>query len=170
MIKITIDSKNVEKGLNNLIRYIENNAVYGEAQEKIRILGHQTADFMIDTIKNNKHNPSRPDRKLEGAITAETLNTVGGIEVGIGRISKLISEAPHWELINDGGTYITKKTHVVPTDYFADPGEGFVIFKEGSSHTITGIDYVGQAIRNLDQELKIVMEKLGAKFISGMGK
>lgn len=170
MIKISIDSKNLEKGMNSLIRYIENNAVYGEAQEKIRILGHHTADYMKETINNERRNPKRPEDKLVNAITAETLNTVGGIEVGIGRISKLIAEAPYFELINDGGTYITKKTHVIPTDYFADPGNGFITFKEGSSHTITGIDYVGKAIRNLDNELRITMEKLGAKFIDGMKK
>ena len=34
-------------------------------------------------------------------------------------------------------------------------------------HWIQGIDYIGKAIRNLDQELKTVMEKLGAKFLGG---
>jgi len=167
MIRISVDWRG-KRGLENLIRYIKNSEVYGEAQEQIRILGHHTADYMVNVIKSEKHNPTRPDKKLENAIIAETLNTVGGIEIGIGRISKLIAEAPHWELINDGGVYITKETHVVPTTYFSDPGNGFVTFKEGSSHVIEGINYVGRAINNLDQELKIVMERLGAKFISGM--
>ena len=166
MIKINIEWQG-QKGLDNLIRYIDNNIVYGEAQEQVRILGHRTANNMRSTINTERLNPKRPDDKLVNAITAETLNTTGGIEVGIGRIAKLVAEAPYFELINNGGTYITKKTHVVPTTYFADPGSGFVTFKEGSSHTITGIDYVGKAIRNLDKELRIVMEKLGSKFING---
>jgi hypothetical protein len=166
MIKVTIDWAG-KKGLDNLIRYIENNAVYGEAQEAVRLLGHHTADSMRSTINNERRNPKRPDDKLVNAITAETLNTTGGIEVGIGRIAKLVAEAPYFELINDGGTYITKKTHVVPTTYFGDPGDGFVTFKEGSTHSITGIDYVGKAIRNLDKELRDVMEKLGSKFLGG---
>jgi hypothetical protein len=169
MIRISIDWRDGKK-FDNLIRYVENNLVYGEAQQGVRILGHHTADHMRETINSERKNPKRPDDKLVNAITAETLNTVGGIEMGVGRISKLVTEAPHWELINDGGTYITKKTHVVPTTYFADPGSGFVTFKEGSTHTITGIDYVGKAIRHLDTELKEMMSKLGAKFIGEMEK
>ena len=166
MIKVTIDWAG-KKGLDNLIRYIENNTVYGEAQEAMKILGHHTADNMRSTINTERKNPKRPDDKLVNAITAETLNTTGGIEVGIGRIATLVAQAPYFELINDGGTYITKKTHVVPTTYFGDPGDGFVTFKEGSSHTITGIDYVGKAIRNLDRELRDMMEKWGSKFLGG---
>ena len=169
MIKVTIDWRG-KKGLENLIRYIDNNLVYGKAQEQIRILGHRTADNMRETINSERHNPKRPDDKLVNAIIAETLNTTGGIEMGIGRISKLIAEAPYFELINDGGTYVTRKTHVVPTTYFADPGNGFVTFKEGSSHTIEGIDYVGKSIRNLDKELREMMSKWGANFLGGAAK
>jgi hypothetical protein len=169
MIRINIDFRDGKK-FDNLIKYIENNLIYGEAQEKIRILGHHTADNMRSNIETSRKNPARPDHKLENSILAETLNTTGGIEVGIGRIAKMVAEAPYWELINDGGTYVTKATHVVPTTYFADPGSGFVTFKAGSTHTIEGIDFVGRAIRNLDRELTEVMKKLGAEFIGGAKK
>ena len=169
MIKITIDWRDGKK-FDNLIRYIENNLVYAEAQESVRVLGHHCAQKMHEVINTERKNPARPDHKLENAIIAETLSTTGGVEVGIGRISTLIAEAPYFELIDVGGTYVTKQTHVVPTTYFADPGSGFVTFKEGSVHTITGIDYVGKAIRNLDNELRIMMEKWGAKFIGGAEK
>ena len=169
MIKLTVDFRDAKK-FDQLIRYIENNLVYAEAQEQVRVLGHHCADKMHEVINTERKNPARPDHKLENAITAETLSTTGGVEVGIGRISTLNAQAPYWEMINDGATYITKKTHIVPTTYFADPGSGFVTFKEGSSHTIEGIDYVGKAIRNLDQELREMIEKMGTKFISGMSK
>jgi hypothetical protein len=169
MIRVSIDWQG-EKGLDNLIRYIENNLVYAEAQEQVRVLGHHCADKMKEVIETERKNPARPDHKLENSIIAETLSTTGGVEVGIGRISTLNAQAPYWEMINDGATYVTKKTHVVPTTYFADPGTGFVTFKEGSSHVITGIDYVGKAIRNLDKELRDWMEKHGAKFLDGMSK
>jgi hypothetical protein len=166
MVRLTVDFRDAKK-FDQFIRYIENNLVYAEAQEQVRILGRHCADKMKEVINTERKNPVRPDHKLENAITAETLNTTGGVEIGIGRISTLNSEAPYWEMINDGATYITKKTHIVPTTYFADPGSGFVTFKEGSSHIIDGIDYIGKAIRNLDQELRTMMEKLGSKFISG---
>lgn len=169
MIRVTIDWKDGKK-FASLIRYIQNNQLYGETQEQIRVLGHHTADKMREVINTERKNPARPDHKLENAIIAETLNTVGGIDVGVGRISKLIAEAPHWELINDGGTYVTKETHVVPTTYFANPESEFVTFKAGSQHTIEGIDYVGKSIRNLDQELRIMMEKFGEKFLDGAKK
>jgi len=169
MIRVSIDWQG-KQGLDNLIRYIENNLIYGEAQEGVRIIAHHCADNMREVINTERKNPTRPDDKLINAITAEPLNTVGGIEMGIGRISTLIAEAPYFELINDGGTYVTKKTHVVPTTYFADPDSGFVTFKEGSSHTIEGINYVGIAIKKLDQELKVMMEKFGTKFINGAEK
>jgi hypothetical protein len=169
MIRISIDWKG-QKGFENLIRYIQDNTVYFEAQEQVRVLGHHCAQKMHEVINTERKNPARPDHKLENAIVAETLTTTGGVEVGIGRIATLVAEAPYFELINDGGTYVTKKTHVVPTTYFADPGSGFVTFKEGSSHVITGIDYIGKAIRHLDMELREMIEKMGTKFIGGAQK
>jgi hypothetical protein len=169
MIKVNIEWRG-KQGLDNLIRYIENNLVYGEAQAGVRLAAHHCADNMREVINTERKNPTRPDDKLVNAITAETLNTVGGIEMGVGRISTLKAEAPYFELIDAGGTYVTKKTHIVPTTYFADPGSGFVTFKEGSSHTIEGINYVETSIKKLDQELKVMMEKFGAKFINGAEK
>jgi len=164
MIHVHIDWQG-KQGLENLIRYIENNTVYFEAQEQIRVLGHHTADNMRDIINTERKRPTKASHKLDNAITAETLNTTGGIEMGIGRISTLNSQAPYWEMINSGATYTTKTKHIVP---FED-GE-FRTFKVGSTHVIDGIDFVGKAIRNLDQELRIMMEKLGATFISGAKK
>jgi len=169
MIRISIDWRG-KKGLENLIRYIESDTIISDLKEQVIALGQDTADNMKETINTERKNPARPDHKLENVITSEILNTTDGVEVGIGNIAKLKVEAPHFELIDVGGTYITKKTHVVPTTYFANAESDFVTFKEGSSHTITGIDYVGKAIRNLDKELKIMIEKLGAKFVGDAEK
>jgi hypothetical protein len=169
MIRITVDFKDAKK-FDSLIRYIGNNSLYFEAQESVRELGLQTADYMRNIINTERKNPARPDHKLENAIIAETLNTTAGIEVGIGRISTLIAQAPHWELINDGGVYITKETHVVPTTYFAERGSGFVTFKAGSSHVIEGIDYVGKSVRNLDKELTTMMKQWREKFLTEMSR
>ena len=164
MIKVSIDWHGKE-GLNNLIRYIENNLVYAQAQEDVRILGHHTADTMRSVINSERKRPAKASHKLDNAITSETLSTTGGVEVGIGRISTLNTEAPYWEMINDGASYTTKKQHIVP---FED-GE-FRTFKVGSTHVIEGIDFVGKAIRHLDEELKETMSKLGSKFINDMEK
>jgi hypothetical protein len=120
---------------------------------------------MRNTINSARKRPSKASHALDNAITAETLSTTGGVEVGIGRISKLNQEAPYWEMINSGASYTTRIKHIVP---FED-GE-FRTFKVGSTHVIEGIDFVGRSIRNLDQELKVVMIKLGASFIEGVKK
>jgi hypothetical protein len=164
MIRISIDWQG-KQGLDNLIRYIENNSVYGEAQERIRILGHKTADNMRTTINEERKRPSKASHKLDESITAETLNTVGGVEMGIGRISTLNTQAPYWEMLDKGAVYTTKTKHIVP---FED-GE-FRTFQVGSSHVIEGIEFVGKAIRNLDKELKDTVEKLGSKFLTEASK
>ena len=164
MIRISVDWVG-KRGFNNLIRYIENNLIYAEAQEKVRILGHHTADTMREVINSERKRPSKASHKLDNAITAETLSTTGGVDVGIGRISKLNTEAPYWEMIDAGASYTTKTKHIVP---FED-GE-FRTFQVGSIHIIEGIDFIGHAIRNLDKELKLTMEKLGASFLSGAQK
>lgn len=164
MIRVTIDWKDGKK-FDNLIRYIENNLLYAEAQERVRVLGHHIADNMRQTINSERKRPEKASHKLDNAITAETLNTTGGVEIGIGRISTLNAEAPYWEMINDGALYTTKKRHIVP---FED-GE-FSTFDVGTSHLIEGIDFVGKSIRNLDKELQEQMEKWGEKFIDGASK
>jgi len=182
MIKVDITFVD-QKKFNNLIRYIENNAVYGEAQEKVRILGHHTADNMIETIKTERKRPDKGTHHLENSITAETLSTTGGVEVGIGRISKMTQEAPYWEVLNNGG-YIPNHGNFVPLGAFS-PGEAMpdpAHFREGNwtvgadkytfrpKTPLEGIDYIGKAIRNLDKELKLAMEQLGTKFITDMSK
>ncbi len=178
MIRISIEFQG-QKSFENLIRYIENNEIYGEAQEKIRVLGHHTADFMRNEINTSRKRPDKGTHILENSITAETLNVTGGIEIGIGNIVKMNAEAPYWEVINNGG-YIPP----INLGYFGigEPpsanGSGQNWTHTGSSKdflmkpkkAIEGIDYVGKAIRNLDKELRITMEELGAKFLNGLTK
>jgi hypothetical protein len=165
VFKIIIDFKDVEKGFNNLIRYVSNDRNYFEAQDAVRDLAYETALQMREEINSSRKRPARASHKLDNAITAEDLTTTGGIEVGIGRISTLNAEAPYWEMINDGASYTTKTKHIVP---FED-GE-FRTFQVGSTHVIEGIDFVGKAIRNLDKELRVKMESWGEKFLGEMGK
>jgi len=175
MIRISIDWQG-QKGLDNLIRYIENNLVYAEAQEGVRVLGHHTADNMRETISSSKKRPSFGNN-LESNINAETLNTTGGVEVGIGRISQLKANAPYFEVLDVGGyvPYSTAKGAPLGS-FYGDPpipgGSGQNWERSGEkgffmkpSKAIEGIDYIGKAIRNLDKELRIMMEKLGSKFI-----
>jgi hypothetical protein len=180
VIRISIDFVD-EKKFNNLIRYIENNLVYGEAQEEMRVVGHHCADNMRETISSSKKRPSLGSN-LEDNITAETINTTGGVEVGIGRISRLKANAPYFEVLNDGGyvPYSTAKGAPLGSFYGDAPvpdgtGQnwermGNVGFFMKPKKAIEGIDYINKAILNLDRELKEVIEKLGGKYLDGMSK
>ena len=171
MIRLTVDWKDGKK-LENLIRYIEN-VPFVRVEAEAANLADNAVNNMIQTIEDERKNPARPGvSKLQNSIDWSQLINDPGKElvIGIGNVAKMTQEAPYWEMINDGATYVTKKTHVVPTTFFADPISDFITFKEGSSHTITGIDFVGKAIRNLDQELRTMMKNWGEEFLSGAAK
>ena len=167
MVRLTVDWKDAKK-FDQLIRYIEN-VPFVRVEAEAANLADNAVNTMKEVINTERKNPARPDHKLENSIDWSQLINDPGKElvIGIGNIAKMTQEAPYWEMINDGATYVTKKTHVVPTTYFADPGSGFVTFKEGSTHVIEGIDYIGRAIRNLDNELRTMMKNWGEEFLSG---
>ena len=169
MINVSVEFTDKGK-FEKLIRYIEDNSIYFEAQAAMLDLANNTVEHMRTNINEDRKNPDRGTHKLENAIDTKIINDVGGIEIGIGEIAKLQSEAPYFEMINDGFTYTTRQTHIVPTTYFADKGSGFVTFKAGSKHTIQGIDYVGKALRTLETELADTITKLGGKLFGGMEK
>lgn len=182
MIKLSVDWLG-QKKFNSFIKYIQNNLLYGEIQEQIRILGHHTADHMINTIQTSKKRHSFGNN-LESNILTETISTTGGVEVGIGRISRLKTNAPYYEVLNDGG-YIPYSTvrgaplgsfeGDVPDSSIVDGNQNWErsgnrgYFMKPKS-PIEGIDYIGKAIRNLDKELTETMTKWGEKFLSGMDK
>lgn len=127
------------KGKNPLqwFKEVEKEINYNFAN-KIAILGDQTAQRMGEIIKNSAKRESTG--LLGNSIKSEILS----MGIGIGRISEL---PLYWELINDGGTYVTKETFIPPP--FAD-GE-FRTFKQGSTHTIKPVRYIDQS----DAELKV---------------
>jgi len=170
MVRLTVDWKDAKK-FDQLIRYIEN-VPFVRVEAEAANLADNAINTMKEVINTERKNPARPDHKLENSIDWSQLINDPGKElvIGIGNIAKMTQEAPYWEMINDGATYVTKKTHVVPTTYFASPESDFITFKEGSTHTIEGIDFVGKAIRNLDQELRTMMKNWGEEFLSGAVK
>jgi allantoicase len=129
---------------------------------------------MIGVIEDERIHPARPTlNNIANSLgePEELVNNPGReLEIGIGNVQKLNEKAKHWELINVGGTYTTKETHVVPTTYFAGAKSDFITFKAGSTHTIEGIEFVYKSIQNLEKELKETITELGGSFISGLSK
>jgi hypothetical protein len=166
MITITVDFPDAKK-LHNLMRYIENfpfvraEAIAGEVADEV-------VTNMKDTITSSRKRPDKGTHNLENAIDWDEVKNDPGKEliIGIGNISKLNADAPYWEMIDSGFTYTTRHTFITPPIF---DGE-FRTFKEGSQHTIEGIDYVGKALRNLEKRLNEEVVKMGAKLIDGMSK
>lgn len=76
-----------------------NDKIHFEFQLKLMELGEETAVRMGDIIKSSIKRPGSTGL-LENSIKSEILNDVGGVTIGIGRISDM---PPYWEVINDGG-------------------------------------------------------------------
>lgn len=171
MISISVDFKDREK-FKDFVRYVDG-IDFVRAEAEVMKIAEDTIDNMKQTINTERKNPARPDQKLETALgePEEVLNDPGKtLIIGIVDIDKMKQEAPYYEMINSGATYVTKKTHVVPTTYFAEPGTGFVTFKEGSSHTIVGIQYIDKALNLLEKRLNSFVVELGGRILDGMEK
>jgi len=161
-----------ENELLDLRRYIENGP-FVRVEGEIAQLAEDAVNLMIQTIEDYRKNPARPGiSKLQNSIDyTELLNDPGThLIIGIANLDKMKSEAPYFELIDAGGTYVTKKTHVVPTNYFADPGTGFVTFKEGSTHIIEGIGYFSRAEEYIRKNLDRIVDAVIADYVSKMEK
>lgn len=174
MIKLTVDFVGKNK-FNKLIRYIQNNLIYGEIQQEIRVLGHHTADNMRQTIQESGYNLN----ELATKILAETLNTTGGIEVGVGRIETLPF---YWELFDRGFTP-GSSGNFVPLGSFADGkpesgksggkwlvGSGTSTFRDININKkpVEPLDFVNKSIRLLEIEMKDFLKNIGGKFIKNM--
>jgi len=76
--------------------------LYPEIQEKLVRLSYDTIDVMREIIVQNKRRPSLGGN-LEETLNVDVLNSVGGVEIGIGNIADLKAKAPYYEVLNDGG-------------------------------------------------------------------
>lgn len=176
MLRVSINFVDKKK-FSNLIRYIENNLVYGLAQQKVRVLGHHVADNMQQTIKEAGYNLDN----LANSIIAETLQTTGGVEVGIGRIESLPF---YWEMF-DAGFKPGASLSFVPLGSFIDgkpdaSKSGGVWITGGGPYTffdininkkpIEPLNYIRKSIQALDVEFEQMVKSLGESWIKGMSE
>jgi hypothetical protein len=182
MIRINIIWEG-KRGLENLIRYIENNDLYFLAQDKTRDLAYETVLSMREMIVEGKKRHSFGNN-LESNINAEDISTTGGIDIGIGNISDLKANAPYYEVLDRGGYIPYSTVKGAPLGSFeGDRPDGNVVsgnqnwersgnkgyFMKPKS-AIEGLDYIGRSLRNLDLELKVMVEELGGTWLSNLEK
>lgn len=180
MINIRVEFSGT-KQLENLIRYIENDRLFFEAQNLVNDLADNAVEEMRDIITTSKKRKSL-GTNLEDSITKEILNDVGGIDVGIGNIAKLKTDAPYWEVLNNGGyvPYSTRKGAPLgsfegyPPDgvggnqnWERSGNKGFFMKPK---NPIEGIDYIGKAIRGLDLDLRNSIDALLKEYTDNLSK
>jgi len=81
-----------------------------QARTETKALGNQTPAKMKSIIRSNKVRPQEGQQsKLENAIDVEHFERVTEVGWGVGNISRLNSEAPHWKAINYGSSHMVGK-------------------------------------------------------------
>lgn len=180
MINITVDFKGL-KGLENLYKYISSDKLYFKAQNLCNDVADKVVEDMRTTIATSKKRPSLGSN-LENNIDKEILNSVGGVDIGIGNINKLRTNAPYFEVLDRGGyvPYSTAKGAPLGSFYGDAPiegGEGQNWERSGNkgffmkpSKAIQGIDYIGKSIRNLDKNLQSSIEILLKDYLGKAGQ
>lgn len=146
----------ITKGINPSLWFKETQMKIAKLETVLNTLADDCVLNMIYELQEQRRNPARPDHPLEHALTVEKIPN----GYGIGNISKLNTEAPHWELINDGGSYVTRETHAVPTTYFSNPDSSWITFKAGSQHTISPYRYIDIASEELKKHIEIQINNL----------
>jgi hypothetical protein len=165
-MRIQVTSKG-KKPLN----FIEDVSTYfhAEIQERLADMGQETAERMREVIRTSKKRPSFGSN-LEDTIQSDILDSTAGIEIRIGNVNALKSDAPYWEVLNNGGytPFSTEQTGCLA----APPGsfEGNAPIKGGSGQhwertdkqhgfymkpikAIEGIRYIEIAVKDLENKL-----------------
>ena len=187
MFNVKIEWKDGDK-LRKLIKYLDSDRLYYDAQNGINDVADKTVDNMRETISSNKKRHSFGNN-LEKTIDKEVLNDVGGVDIGIGNVNKLKSDAPYYEVLNAGG-YIPysiggKGFQMVGKAPFGSfegdkPNSSVVSGNQNWERSgdkgffmkpkkpIEGIGYIEKAVDFAEQELDKFIEALGGKFIRFM--
>lgn len=160
-VKVTSQGKNPI----NFIRDIEIR-FYPELQQRLVELSDDTVNTMRSIIDSSKKRPKTTGNKLEHAIEREILSSIGGVQIGIGNISTLKSQAPYFEVLDAGG-YIPNYGNLVPSGQFfpGDPQPNASSFRQGqwqpgtgqhsfrAKKPIDGINYIGLSAKYLKDKL-----------------
>ena len=128
-------------------------------------IAHKACDFMVQYIIRHKVRPQIGETKLENNITADTIDDVNKIIMGIGNIDRLEKNAPYWRILDQGG--IANTGHWVPRGAFINGGakppikdafHGRWVTKTGkwsfiARRPIVGIKYIENTVEFIRTEL-----------------
>lgn len=161
----TVKTSNKGKNPIQFMRDIQTQ-FYPELQSRLVDLAQETVGFMRNIISTSKKRPSFGNN-LEKSIESEILNDVGGVEIGIGNITKLSSDAPYYQVLNDGGyiPYSTVKGAPLGSFYGdrPEPGRSDQNWERSGNKgffmkpkkAIEGITYIDKADQNLRDKLEV---------------
>jgi hypothetical protein len=187
MIKLSIEFKQ-KRQFNKLTQYLKDLGKDGTSshfilQEEVDELGDKAVETGRAHISASKKRRSLGSN-LENTIQKEVLQTVGGVEVGIGNINKLKTDAPYFEVLNDGGygPYSTAKGAPLGSFEGSKPDSNVVSGNQNWERSgnkgyfmkpkkaIEGINYIGKMVALIQTSLTATVKALGNKILSDSHK
>ena len=155
---------------------------YPEMQAKLLSLSYDTVDVMREIIIQNKKRPSLGGN-LEETLGVDLLNSVGGVEIGIGNIADLKARAPYFEVLNEGG-YVPYSTKNGLAPYGSFEGDRPEVGGSGQNwersgnkgffmkpnKAIEGISYIDIAEKYLFASLDTITKKWINEELNKLGK
>lgn len=182
MLRVEVDFRDVNKKLTKLIRYVES-VQFVETEAIATQIADVTVEQMRDTISSSKKRNSFGSNLEDNIDWQELINDPGKeLVIGIGNIAKLKSNAPYWEVLDQGGYIPYSTVKGAPLGSF----EGFPPDQLGGNQNwersgnkgffikpkkpIEPVGYIASALRNIDKLLKQVITAEGGKWIEGLAK
>jgi len=185
MIKFSVEFKNRGKW-DALTLYIKELGKDGTSshfilQDAVNTIADKAVEAGRNHISVSKKRPSSGDN-LEKAIDKEIIQSVGGVEVGIGNIEKLKKVAPYFEVLNDGGYVppanvgyftsgsglsgdITPPASGISGQQWVHTGKERGSFLMKPKKAIEGINYVGKMVSVVQNEFLGLIRSLGNKIL-----
>jgi hypothetical protein len=180
MIRLSWEFKN-KKLFDRLTLYLQDLGKDGTSshfilQEEVNELGDKAVEEGRNHITTSKKRHSL-GQNLEKTIEKEVLQTTGGVEVGIGNINKLKTDAPYFEVLNDGGYVPYSTVRGAPLGSFEGdkPTSNIVSGNQNwersgnkgyfmkPKQAIEGINYIGRMVSLIQKSLAVTITQLGNK-------
>ncbi len=178
MIRLTVNFLDMKK-FSNLIRYIQDCRL---PYEDIVNISDKAVDNARETIKTSKKRHSLGDN-LERNIDKEVLKlSENDVEIGIGNVNKLKTNAPYYEVLNDGGyvPYSTRKGAPLGSFEGDRPDSAVVSGNQNWERSgekgyfmkpkkpIEGIGYIQKMIKFIDNQIRTFIVKFPKEYITGI--
>jgi len=181
-INVIFKDKNKFSNIQRFIEKLDKEGMshWAEIQDRMNDLANESRDEMRKTISTSKKRKSFGSN-LEDAIETELLETTGELVVGVGNVDKLKTDAPYFEVLDQGGyvPYSTRKGAPLGSfegdapaldasaslNWERSGNKGFFMKPKKA---ISPVGYVRQAVNFAEKQIDKFLKDIGTIFINAM--